>query len=112
MSLKWSRATMLGQGKPADVITVFEYLEVIGEADPVGGLQYLNALAQYVPSSANIVRYAEIVKERRQRRELIAATDTIASSAFNTQGRPLDKILDQAQMEIARLTTAKGEREP
>jgi replicative DNA helicase len=50
--------------RPADVITVYEHLQRLGKAEEVGGLAYLNALAQYVTSASNIRRYAEIVRER------------------------------------------------
>src|SRR5271168_3660278 len=49
---------------PADVITVFDSLVSSGKADEVGGLAYLNDLAQSVPSAGNIARYAELVRER------------------------------------------------
>jgi replicative DNA helicase len=40
-----------------------------------------------VPSAANLRRYAEIVRERAVLRKLIAASDEIATNAFNPQGR-------------------------
>jgi len=63
---------LIDAGKPADVVTVFEHLQARGKADEAGGLVYLNALAQYVPSAANIRRYAEIVRDRADRRALLA----------------------------------------
>src|SRR5213080_1779346 len=51
---------LINNTKPADVITVYESLSSGGKADEVGGLSYLNALAQNTPSAANIRRYAEI----------------------------------------------------
>lgn len=57
-------ASLVNASKPADVITVFEHLRSLGKAEEVGGLAYLNNLAQYVPSASNIRRYAEIVRER------------------------------------------------
>ena len=39
-------AALVTAGKPADVITVFEALQVRGQSDDVGGLSYLNELAQ------------------------------------------------------------------
>jgi replicative DNA helicase len=57
-------AALVNATKPADVITVFEQLQSLGKAEECGGLAYLNALAQSVPSAANIRRYAEIVRER------------------------------------------------
>jgi replicative DNA helicase len=89
--------------KPADVITVFEQLQGLGKAEECGGLVYLNALAQSVPSAANLRRYAEIVRERAVLRKLIAASDDIATNAFNPQGRPVDQILDEAEGTIFRI---------
>jgi len=92
--------TVINGSKPADVITVFEHLQHQGKADSMGGLTYLNSLAQYVPSASNIRRYAEIVRERGILRKLVTASDEIATNAFNPQGRPVDKILDEAEQKI------------
>ena len=91
---------LINGSKPADVITVFEYLQNQGHSDNTGGLSYLNSLAQYVPSASNIRRYAEIVRERGILRKLVTASDDIATNAFNPQGRPVDKILDEAEQKI------------
>ncbi len=95
-----SISTLVNANKPADVITVYEHLQSAGKADDVGGLVYLNSLAQYVPSASNIRRYAEIVRERSILRKLVSASDEIATNAFNTQGKPVDKILDEAEQKI------------
>jgi replicative DNA helicase len=93
-------AGLVNNSKPADVITVFEQLQGLGKAEDCGGLSYLNALAQSVPSAANIRRYAEIVRERAILRKLIAASDEIATHAFNPQGRAVSQILDEAEGRI------------
>ena len=89
--------------KPADVITVFEQLQSHGKAEECGGLVYLNALAQSVPSAANLRRYAEIVRERAVLRKLVATSDEIATAAFNPQGRQVSEILDEAEGKIFRI---------
>jgi replicative DNA helicase len=89
--------------KPADVITVFEQLQSLGRAEECGGLAYLNALAQSVPSAANLRRYAEIVRERAILRKLIEASDDIATQAFNPQGRAVTQILDEAESQIFKI---------
>jgi replicative DNA helicase len=89
--------------KPADVITVYERLQSLGKGEESGGLVYLNALAQSVPSAANIRRYAEIVRERAILRKLVTASDEIATTAFNTQGRAVSEILDEAEGKIFRI---------
>jgi hypothetical protein len=88
---------LINASKPADVITVNEYLQNQGKADEMGGLGYLNSLAQYVPSASNIRRYAEIVRERSILRKLVSASDEIATNAFNPQGKAIDRILDEAE---------------
>ena len=95
-----SIGALVNASKPADVITVFEHLQNQGQAEAVGGLAYLNSLAQYVPSASNIRRYAEIVRERSILRKLVTASDDIATAAFNPKGRAVDKILDEAEQKI------------
>ena len=92
--------SLINASKPADVITVFEHLQNLGKAEEVGGLAYLNSLAQYVPSAGNIRRYAEIVRERSVLRKLVAASGEIATNAFNPQGRPVSTIVDEAEQKI------------
>ena len=95
-----SITSLVNANRPADVITVFEQMQSQGKADEIGGLAYLNSLAQYVPSSANIRRYAEIVRERSILRKLVSVSDEIATSALNTNGRPVTNILDEAEQKI------------
>ncbi len=93
-------STLVNTNRAADVITVFENLQNLGKAEEIGGLAYLNSLAQYVPSSANIRRYAEIVRERAILRKLVSVSDEIATTALNTNGRPVPTILDEAEQKI------------
>ena len=93
-------ASLLNGSRPADVITVFEQLKTEGKAEEIGGLAFLNALAQYVPSAGNIRRYAEIVCERSVLRRLITAGDEIVTSAFSTEGRAVSDILEASETSI------------
>lgn len=93
-------SALINVAKPADVITVFEQLQGQGKAEEIGGLAYLNSLAQYVPSAGNIRRYAEIVRDRAILRKLVNATDEISTNAFNPKGRPVAAILDDAEQRI------------
>ena len=58
---------LINENRPADVITVQEFLERSDEIEAVGGFNYLISLAQNTPSAANIRRYAEIVRERARK---------------------------------------------
>lgn len=107
---------LIAAGKPADVITVYEQLErtSAGKGNECGGLAYLNALAQSVPTAANARRYAEIVRERSVLRQLVATGDAIVASAFNPQGRAVAQILDDAENKVLAIGEqgAKGAQGP
>jgi len=91
---------LIAATRPADVITVFESLQQAGKADDIGGLSYLNALAQNTPSAANIRRYAEIVRDRGILRKLVTVADEISGDAFNPQGKEVRQLLDEAEAKV------------
>lgn len=88
------------QNKPIDVLTVSEALREMHELDQAGGEVYLFELANNTPSAANVVAYADIVRERSVLRKLIAAAGDIAETAFNAQGRNVTEILDAAERSV------------
>src|SRR5438105_8208777 len=68
---------LLENNRPADVVTVAESIEASEDKDKTGGPTYLAALSQNTPSSLNVRRYAELVRERSvQRRLAQVATET------------------------------------
>lgn len=91
---------MLTEGKPADVLTVLESLTRSGDAERVGGLAYLGGIANNTPSSANIRRYAEIVREKAILRALIAAGGEIQSLALAADGASIDDRVNTAASRI------------
>ncbi|HKE40887.1 MAG TPA: replicative DNA helicase [Casimicrobiaceae bacterium] len=91
---------LIADNKPADVVTVGEVLGSIKKLDYVGGMAYLGALVDNVPTAANIRRYAEIVRERAILRRLAAAGGEIADAAYNPLGRSVREILDQAETKV------------
>ncbi|MCX4137886.1 replicative DNA helicase [Paraburkholderia sp. SEWSISQ10-3 4] len=97
---------LIAANKPADVITVYESLTASGKADEVGGLAYLNSLAQNTPSAANIVRYAEIVRDRAVLRRMVTACDEIAEQIFKTGGKEVSQIRDEAEAKFFALGEA------
>lgn len=97
-------------GKPADVVTVFDALDDAGQAEAVGGLQYLNAISMSVPSAANIVRYAEIVADKALRRAILVAGDGVADIVHDAGSA--DEALDQVQARLAGLKRTKAGSEP
>lgn len=88
---------------PFDVITISETLEATGELETVGGLPYLGMLAKDTPSAANIVSYANIVRDRSVLRQLIHVGTQISDSAFNTEGRDTADLLEHAEREVFKI---------
>lgn len=78
-------SALISADKPADVITVYEYLQNLGKAEECGRLAYPNSLAQYVPSASNIRRYAEITS--------LALTSLRSSERFLAPGGEAIRLL-------------------
>ena len=88
------------QGKPFDLLTLAEWLEDNNELEAAGGFAYLGVLARDTPSAANVRAYADIVRERAIRRELIRTSTEIADSAYDPRGRDTRQLLDDAEQRV------------
>ena len=64
----------------------------------MGGAGYLAELVSNVPSSAHIAHYAEIVREKRVRRDLISASADINEKAFEHED--FEHLLDDIETRI------------
>ena len=91
---------LIEAGRPADVVTVSESIEASEDKDRTGGAAYLGALAQNTPSSLNIRRYAELVRERAVQRRLAQVATEIAESALAPSGKEVGQLLDEAESRI------------
>ena len=85
---------------PLDVITLSETLQQLGWLEECGGLAYLATLAKETPSAANIVAYAEIVREKSVLRQLISSGSEIADLAFHPQGRQTIELIETAEQKV------------
>lgn len=93
-------AQLAEKQEPFDVVTLSEILEATGELKDVGGLAYLGTLAKDTPSAANIVAYANIVRDRSVLRQLIHIGTEISDSAFSTEGRETSELLENAERKV------------
>ncbi|MGB5677686.1 MAG: replicative DNA helicase, partial [Gammaproteobacteria bacterium] len=88
------------KSQPFDAVTLSEWLDKNGQLEDAGGLAYLGRLAKETPTAANIVAYADIVRERSVLRQLIAIGTDIARSGFNTEGRGSRELVEIAEKRI------------
>ena len=108
-------AGLCQESSPADVVTVAEYLEKRADLENAGGLAYLGTLANNTPSTANIVAYAAIVRERAILRRLIHVSGEISATAYNLEGRSAQDVLDKAEeriLEISEIGHRRGTFQP
>lgn len=92
-------ANMFELNMSIDFITLLERLKSMGTYDEAGGKAYLTQLVQMVPSAANILSYALIIREKFYVRSLIlAARDIINDSTGGVADASL--LLDSAEQRI------------
>jgi len=97
---------LIEAGRPADVVTVLESIEASEDREKTGGVAYLGSLAQNTPSSLNIRRYAELVRERAVQRRLAQVATDIAETALNPAGKDVGQLLDEAESRILEIGEA------
>ena len=93
-------ADLAARNEPLDAVTLAEQLERNNQLEESGGLDYLATLARETPSAANIRSYADIVRERAQLRRLISVGGEITTNAFNTEGRSVTELIDDAERRV------------
>ncbi len=97
---------------PIDLITLAEHIENEGEGklDSLGGFAYLAELSKNTPSAANIIAYAQIVRERAVIREMIKVANEITEAGYNPEGRTSDELLDLAESRICQIAEQRGNK--
>ena len=98
-------------GKPIDLITLAESLEIQGQLDSVGGFAYLAELSKNTPSAANISAYADIVRERAVVRDMISVAHEIADAGYDPQGRNSDELLDLAESRVFQIAENRANKD-
>ncbi len=92
-----------GPAYAIDAVLLRNELEQRKQLDAVGGVEYIAKIIDSVPSSANVMYYARIVKDKALLRETIAAASQILEEAFNDDGDVSTK-LDEAERRIFAVT--------
>lgn len=99
---------LFDENKGIDLVILTEELKGAGYLDEVGGPAYITSLASSVPTSANFVHYAKIVKEKMILRNLISASTQVISDCYNGS-QEVDHVLDKAEQAIFDVTSKKVE---
>jgi len=86
------------KSQPIDLLTVTSKLKEKKLFETIGGPSYLSDLIAGVPSSAHISHYANIVREKRIRRDLIRASSEIHENVFKEED--FEGLLDSVEKRI------------
>ncbi len=89
--------------QPIDIVTLVNQLKTEGNLKKIGGKGYLSDLIDTVPTSANIEKYGQIVKDHYTKRKLIEISSRTVEKAFDEQAE-VKNLLDGVETEIFSLS--------
>ncbi len=92
-------AELFNESIEIDILTIINRLERNNLLEKIGGIPYLNDIADFVVSSANFDYHLTIVTEQALLRHLIIASNGIIESCY-TSAKPVKTIVDEAEQAI------------
>ncbi len=92
-------SSMYELSQTIDFVSLLEKLKKDGVYDDAGGKEYLTRLVQTVPSSANVLTYVAIIRERYYARALMNAAQSIIKD-INEDAVDSGKFIDSAEQRI------------
>jgi len=90
---------LFAKSREIDLVTLIDTLVSRGVYNEEESKKYIKVIAETVPSAANVLDYAKIVREKSLLRSLIGAADEIRETAFSAQGDVKD-IIDSAEAKV------------
>jgi replicative DNA helicase len=88
-----------GLSKRIDMTLLVERLRASGEFELIGGAPYLAEIARSVPTAANAVHYAQIVRDKSLLRALITSSTEVLRDAYEDGSDPREQ-LNRAEQKI------------
>ena len=88
---------MIAEAKACDFVTLSEHLRARSKLEAAGGLAALASLAADTHSTANLVHYAGIVRQKSMLRQLIAAGSDLCDMGYKSEGRDAEMLLAEAE---------------
>jgi replicative DNA helicase len=97
------------RNQPTDLMTLSTWLSDHKWLEKVGGQTTLVRLVEGTVSATNIDRYAQLVLDKYKRRQLIEASNDIATLGYDTSSE-LETVLHQAEDRIYQIAQDKTDR--
>ena len=100
-------AAMYDKREPIDIIVLQQRLKDRGLLDQIGGIPYLNALQDSVPSAANLTYYLDIVEEKSLLRKMIHTCTDVVGRVYDFDGE-VDSLLDEVERDILKMSESRS----
>ncbi len=92
-----------------DLITVQRALKDRNQLEAVGGLAYLSALQDTVPSAANLPAYLDILKEKHQLRQMIQTCSAVVAKVYECE-KDASAMMDAAERDVLGIRQQRTQR--
>jgi replicative DNA helicase len=99
-------AEMYDRQEAIDVITLQQQLKNKQLLEEVGGIAYLAALPDTVPSAANLSYYLDIVQEKYLLRKMIHTCTEVVGRVYDYEGE-VDALMDEVERDILRISESR-----
>jgi replicative DNA helicase len=99
-------AEMYDRREAIDVITLQQTLKNKQLLEEVGGIAYLSALPDVVPSAANLTYYLDIVTEKFLLRKMIQTCTEVVGRVYDYEGE-VDALMDEVERDILRISESR-----
>ncbi len=96
-------AEMYDKREGIDIITLQQRLKDKAVLDEVGGIAYLNSLADAVPSAANLRYYVEILLEKFVLRKMVQVCTEVVGRVYENED-DVDGFLDEVERDVLRIS--------
>jgi len=100
---------LAARGDPVDELTLTEQLKQDESLDQAGGITYIAALTQAVPTSAHVLAYAKIVQQKAVQRNLISAATEIVRQGYR-EDTDIATYIDESERTIFAATEDRRRR--
>src|SRR6059058_5845388 len=98
------------RGDVIDPVTLRDELMRRGDLDRAGGLEYIGALIDVVPTAANVQYHARIVRDKAVLRRLIEAATSIIQDVYDGRASS-SELLDNAEHRVFQVAQLKRSEE-
>ena len=99
------------QDHSVDAVTLKDRLTSMSSLEDVGGVAGILSIQDAVPSAANVVDYATIVKDHSTKRRLIALGNELVRDAYSPEGQGTE-LIETVEGEIFKIASNRSANEP